>query len=186
MIFSDDPEVKSELAANFYDTKYLINYFSSWMKLKTSAACFLGLKQRLKLLRKIGKEIQTCCQHRWKRRRKTKGQQWRKECITSKQQSVSEVCILKIMPRENRQLSSLCKIRGSKIKLPYREPAIMSTKTVNGVLRVGGHLNKAAMRKLNTPIHVSTPILHHIHQQIRHGGRCHMLGHLWKWKAQQQ
>lgn len=41
----------------FFYTNYLINYFSSWMKLKTSVAWFLGLKQRLKLLRKKGRKF---------------------------------------------------------------------------------------------------------------------------------
>lgn len=63
VISSDDPEVKRDLAVNFIaqDTEnhinYLINYFSTWMKLKTSVAWFLRLKQLLKLLRHKRQEI---------------------------------------------------------------------------------------------------------------------------------
>ena len=57
----------------------------------------------------------------------------------------------------------------------------------NGVLRVGGRLSKAAMpeeakRPIILPkyIHVSTLILRHIHEQLGHGGRNHVLSQLRK------
>ena len=56
-----------------------------------------------------------------------------------------------------------------------------------GVLRVGGRLSKSALPEetkrpviLSKDQHVSTLILQHIHLQLGHGGRNHMLSHLRK------
>ncbi len=53
-----------------------------------------------------------------------------------------------------------------------------------GLLRVGGLLNKASMPEdakhplvLAKDQHISTLILHHIHEQLGHGGRNHTLSH---------
>lgn len=54
VISSDDPEVKRDLVVSFITkdtenhTNYLINYFSTWMKLKTTVAWFLRLRELLK------------------------------------------------------------------------------------------------------------------------------------------
>lgn len=55
------------------------------------------------------------------------------------------------------------------------------------ILRVGGRLSKAAMPTeskhpviLSKDLHISTLILRHIHQQLGHTGRNHMLSRLWQ------
>lgn len=61
---ADDPEVKREMGVNVIvkdsknPTDSLMNYLSSWRKLKMSAAWFLKIKRLLLLLQKR-KEIQT-------------------------------------------------------------------------------------------------------------------------------
>lgn len=55
----------------------------------------------------------------------------------------------------------------------------------NGILRVGGRINKTAMPvHQKNPIilpqgsHISNLILQHIHRQVGHSGRSHMLSRL--------
>ena len=57
----------------------------------------------------------------------------------------------------------------------------------NGLLRVGGRLNRLAMPEeakhpiiLSKDLHISTLLLRHIHEQLGHGGRNHMLSRLRK------
>lgn len=57
----------------------------------------------------------------------------------------------------------------------------------DGLLRVGGRLNKLAMHEetkhliiLSKDLHISTLLFQHIHEQLRHGGRNHMLSRLCK------
>ncbi|XP_032387795.1 uncharacterized protein LOC116699370 [Etheostoma spectabile] len=62
-ILEDDPEVKREASVNAIvknsedPTTHLINYFSSWRKLKTSVAWFLKLKEVLLLLSQKRQEL---------------------------------------------------------------------------------------------------------------------------------
>lgn len=62
---------------------------------------------------------------------------------------------------------------------------LLEPQIVDGVLRVGGRLHRSALPEdtkhpviLPKSSHVSTLILHQIHQKVGHGGRNHMLSTL--------
>lgn len=157
------------------------------MKLKISAAWFLGLKQQLKLLRKIGKEIQTWLSASVETTQKNKRATVEKrmhnfKTTVSKQglypedYSKGEQAVVQFVQGQRLKDQTSLLRAGNNVNKNSQWYRLESVQT--GVLRVVGHLSKAAMRKLNTLLHVSTLILHHIHQKIRHGGRCHILCHL--------
>ncbi len=71
----------------------------------------------------------------------------------------------------------------SRFSSSYKLDAVMD----DGVLRVGGRLNKSAMPKekrrpiiLPKDLHISTLFLQHIHGQLGHSGRNHVLSQLRK------
>lgn len=133
MILSDDPEVKKDLTVNFIvkdtenHTNFLIDYFSTWMKLNSTVVWFLKLKQLLKQLTPKRRAIHTAVSII--------------ENDPEKQKTKLEKGMLNFKTTINRQ--GLCPddyakaeqaiicFKGSKRKLPYWKLALMSRKPVN-------------------------------------------------------
>ena len=202
VISSDDPEVKRDLTVNVITkdtedhTNYLINYFSTWMKLKTTVAWFLRLKQLLKQLTQKRKEVYTAIS-------KTENDSEKQRTALKKTMQDFKTTISRtgLCPEDyaKAEQAIIHFVQGQR----FRDEIVSLKASSNvkkdsqlykldpvwedGVLRVGGRLSRAALPEetkhpviLSKDLHVSTLILYHIHQQLGHAGRNHMLCHLRK------
>ena len=202
VIPADDPEFKKDLTVNHVvvdfqsATGHLLCYFSSWMKLKTSVAWLLKVKRALVLLGQKRKEL--CApadfnmdeletqEHAVKRKMQSfkttlKGESLTPEDLERAEQSIIQYQYVQEhkFKAEIASLNNGCSV--SKESPVYRLDPVMD----NGILRVGGRLDKAAMPAeskhpviLSKDLHVSVLILRHIHHQLGHAGRNHMLSRL--------
>lgn len=201
-IAEDDPEVKRDLTVNLIvtagesHTNQLMSYFSTWQKLKTAVAWFLRIKQCLKLLRQNRKEIQAAVCEDEKDLEKQKSE------VAKRMENFKATLSgqsLHLEDHAKAEKAIICFVQGQRFK---DEVALLET-GVNvkkdsqlykldpvlegGILRVGGRLSRSSMPEetkhpviLAKDLHVSTLILRHIHQQLAHGGRNHVLSHLRK------
>ena len=197
-VLSEDPEVRKEaivssIATTTTDktpTSKLIEYYSSWHSLKRAVAWMMKIK---KLLLEM-------CQKRKKtyslRSSDNKGKSLKDQMLLFRMPSAPALNLSMedlesaenaIICHEQRQhfkeeMSSLEKgkpcNKGSTI---YKLDPIIDS----GILRVGGRIRRMAMpTEIKHPVilpkhsHVSRLILHHIHQQVGHAGRAHMLSKL--------
>lgn len=191
-ILPDDPEVRKEaivsgtvtIAAEKTPTSKLIEYYSSWNDLKRAAARMMKLKNLLlQMSRKRKEECALISQD--------KGKSLKDRMLLHKITAVTDLSLedtenaeKAIVCYEQRQhfkeeMASLkqgkpCRRGSSLYKL---EPVIDAD-----VLRVEGRTRRMAMPTENKhPVilpkhfHVSKVILSHIHRQVSHSGRGHML-----------
>lgn len=198
-ICSDDPEIKKEVMVNAVvqenenPTSYLISYFSSWEKLRKSVAWFLKVKTLLKVLSQKRQEFMATCQTG--KHENTKDQSvtqkmndfkktLHEQKMTAEDLATAEQCIVQF-EQHHRFKTEISLIKATKnisqeSKLYKLDPVLD-----NGVLRVGGRLKRAALSLeskhpaiLCKDMHVATLILRHIHHQLGHAGRNHMMSRL--------
>lgn len=191
---ADDSEVKREPAVNAIvkhpqsSTDRLINYFSSWRKLKISVAWFLELKRVLLLLSQKRREFEEMerdkdpgamisIQQKLKRFKATFGG----TVLTPENYDEAEKAIIHFV-QSHKFKSEIASLKNgsenvSKDSALYRLGPILE----DGILRVGGRLRKAALPSetkhpviLSKDLHVSQLILRHIHVQLGHAGRNHV------------
>lgn len=199
-ISADDPEVKRNLIVNIVvkdlenATSYLCCYFSSWMKLKTSVAWFLKVKKSLKLLAQKRKEIHAAADLNKDslnvEREVNKGVQSFKAAL--KGQSLIPEDLAKaehaiiVYAQKQEYKTEIASLKGGSKNVP-KESSLYKLDPVmdDEILRVGGRLSKSALPVeskhpaiLSKNMHVSTLILRHIHHQLGHAGRNHMLSKL--------
>ncbi|XP_061569557.1 NACHT, LRR and PYD domains-containing protein 14-like [Cololabis saira] len=198
VIPADDPEVKKEPAVyaivkHLEDpTDCLIHYFSSWRRLKTSVAWFLELKIVLLLLSQKRKEFkaaesdkETGAKNSVEQKLQSFKATLRRRILNPENYEEAEKAIFRFVQkyRFENEIASLT--RGlnniSKDSPLYKLDPILD----DGILRVGGRLHKLALPSeikhpviLSKDMHVSQLILRHIHQQLGHAGRNHMLHRL--------
>ncbi|XP_078032247.1 uncharacterized protein LOC144467474 [Epinephelus lanceolatus] len=189
------PAVNSVVVDFESATDRLLCYFSSWTRLKTSVAWFLKVKRTLVLLGQKRKELCASAdlnkdkletqEHAAERKIQSfkatlKGQSLTPEDLEKAGQSIIQYVQEHKFKAEIASLKNGCKnvSKGSPL---YRLDLVMD----NGILRVGGRLDKAALPAeskhpviLSKDLHVSVLILCHIHHQLGHAGRNHMLSRL--------
>ncbi len=198
VIPADDPKVKKESAVNAIvkhsedSTDRLIYYFSSWRKLKTSVAWFLKLKRALLLLTQRRKELKATETDKEIRAKNSVEQKLKSfkatlggKILTPESYDEAEKAIFHFVQKHRfeSEIVSLTHVSDniSKDSPLYKLDPILE----DGILRVGGHLRKSALPSetkhpviLLKDLHVSQLILRHIHQQLGHTGRNHMLHRL--------
>lgn len=173
----DDPEVKKitvravihtrESCDNHVDSvERLLNYHSSWYKLKKSVAWILKVKKKLFL----------------RTQRKTQLENQAAEtCLSAEDLQEAEVAILKFIQRKSfaSEIEELKKGHPVKLSSNVRK---LDPILDDGLIRVGGRLHRASMPlETKHPIilpkdhHVSNLILRQIHCELKHSGRNHML-----------
>ncbi|KAI2645449.1 Pro-Pol polyprotein [Labeo rohita] len=177
---SDDPELRREVVevhATFTSdcnaTSTLLNYISTWSKLRNAVAWMLKLKNLLVQHVLKGKDtIKTL---------KPGCMMLSIQDIEDAEESIVKFCQNQGFPRE---MDSLCNGKNidKKSSILRLDPIID-----NGILRVGGRLKRMAMPEeqkhpaiLPKQHHVSKLLLRHIHHQTGHSGRNHMLSTLRK------
>ncbi|XP_043961975.1 uncharacterized protein LOC122825006 [Gambusia affinis] len=197
---ADDSEIKKDVIVNAIveeaksPTSFFISYFSSWMKLKTSVAWVLKLKELLLWLSQKRKEFSAITHQSTEdsnikeQKVSQKMQQFKTmlkmQCLTSEDLARAEhfIILFEQHHRFGPEISSLGANKTvSKDSRLYRLDPVVD----NGVLRVGGRLRRAAMpSEIKHPVilcknmHVATLILRYIHYLLGHAGRSHMLSRL--------
>ena len=179
-------------------TWQLLEYFSSWNKLKRAVVWYLKLRNLLlalsvnrKMHWKVSPQSQTRSQSKMlDSKRKAGKNEPGSQCISLEDLMRAEKAIIRFCQHQSYP-EEMAKLEKTKFvgKGLRRNSTIYKLDPVleDGVLRVGGRLSKAAMpeeakRPIILPkhIHVSTLILRHIHEQLGHGGRNHVLSQLRK------
>lgn len=172
-IWLNDPEVKNTIAVNTVRTEedptsYLVHYFSSWTRLRKSVAWMLRYKRWLLSRCKKREELQT------------------QPHLTVEDLNEAELAIIQFSQKRcfSEEIKSLEK--GESVKINSRLRALCPT-LEDGILRVGGRLSRSSMPTeskhpviLAKELHISTLLLRHIHQEVGHGGRNHMLSKLFE------
>ncbi|GAA6096905.1 uncharacterized protein LOC107751036 [Tachysurus ichikawai] len=192
---ADDPEVKKELKVNAMTlqneqnaTSRLIHYFSEWKRLKVAAAWYLKLKKFLMQLSHKRKEILTLEQNN-NAAVNAKLQQFKaslgRQSLTVKDLSEAEISIIHFSQQERFQ-EEIVELKNGSVGVKGNSSVYcLDLVLKDGLLLVGGRLNKSAMPvEMKHPIllskdqHVSHLILRDIHEQVGHGGINQMLSKL--------
>ncbi|KAK2920579.1 hypothetical protein Q8A73_000064 [Channa argus] len=186
-----DPEVKRNVTVNVLAVEEstdivqrLMEYYSSWTRLKRAVAWFLRLKDMLLTSSRRRKGLLQNTVQNIQLRRKELNYKTRKKNLTVDELKEAEVDIIRHCQRKSfpDEISSL--LKGEAVK---RSSHIHRLNPVlqDGILRVGGRLSKAAMPEeskhpaiLAKNHRVSQLILQDIHERIGHGGRNHVLSTL--------
>ncbi len=178
-------------------THQLLNYFSDWTKLKTAVAWILKFKDVLLKLKQYRTHIQssftsgtnnsTVEQDRVNEEMKRFRTGFHGQSLTPDDLSQAESAIIGFSQYDafKQEMFSL-QSGTSGVKrcsnIYKLDPVLM-----DGLLRVGGRLSRAAMpEETKRPVilpkehHVSKLIMQHVHRQLGHVGRNHMLSTLRK------
>lgn len=186
VIEANDSEVKREVAVNVVNvsdsstgTNRLIAHFSDWRRLKVAVAWFLKLKEILR-------------NKSYKRRASEASNTQRQREIVSERRTLSlddlceaELAIIQYCQQQrfSEEIAKLSSENGavSRQSILYK----LDPRLDGRLLRVGGRLTKGALPEetkhpliLSKDQHVATLILKHIHQQLGHSGRSHVLSTL--------
>ena len=196
LIPSEDPEVRKDVAVNSLSvhetnpTSKLFEYYSSWSRLQRGVAWILKLRGILLLLNQRRKSAKADLAPDWTLLKSLKDKMNKlKLTFGSQHLSVEDIreAEKSIIHSEQRrhfsqELALLEKGRQVRASSSIRK---LDPILVEGMLRVGGRISKSAMpMDLKNPIilpkdsTISKLILGHIHQQIGHSGRSHMLSRL--------
>ncbi|KAG1936405.1 hypothetical protein F2P79_018737 [Pimephales promelas] len=194
----DDPEVKRVLIVNAVQAEEkidavtrLINYFSSWIRLKKMVGWILKLKSLLLYFSQKRKQLSMTLAHSGLDKDQ-QGKEIEKEMQSIKAKTASGLLSIEELRKAEMEIIKFCQRRrfpgefnslrkGESVKRTshiYKLNPILE----DGVLRVGGRLSRAAMPEeakhpaiLAKDLHISNIILQHIHQEVGHSGRNHML-----------
>ena len=195
VISVEDPEVRNVvpvyaavLQPSESPTAILLSNFSSWIDLKRAVGWILKYKELLKLRQERAKALamhqgsskqdDTVAKHMQQFKASLKTQRLAVEDMAEAEKAI--ICFVQkqSFPEELASLvKGTVKKTSSLVKL---DPVI-----VDGVLRVGGRLSRAALPEetkhpaiLAKSSHVSKIILCHTHEMVGHSGRNHMLSTL--------
>jgi len=202
----NDPEVKRNMIVNTIGvnevssatnaTHRLIVHFSDWLKLKVAVAWFLKLKKVLRQRSQRRKEIKTSLDSlgvlpsskKLENELQTLTFSTTTRNLTLEDLIEAESAIVAFSQqqqfgKEIAALSASSELRVKRDSKLYKLDPVFQ----DGLIRVGGRLRNAAMpEERKHPIilykdqHCATLILRHIHQQLGHSGRNHMLSKLRK------
>ena len=186
VIEANDLEVKKEAVVNAINvrdfltgTNRLVAYFSDWRRLKVAAAWFLKLKGILqrKIHRRKGPEAIDA----HKQRVIVSGG----KALSADDLLEAELALIQYCQQQrfSEEITMLSTENGavSRQSVLYK----LDPRLDGGLLRVGGRLTKGALPEetkhpliISKDQHVATLILKHIHQQLGHSGRNHVLSTL--------
>lgn len=193
----DDPEVKKGIEINSVqlheeDDKLarFINHFSSWFHLKRAMAwilrfkkLLLSLSQKRKLLRLASVQSVVQQGNSLEKDMEIFKGQLKKSHLSPEELETAELEIIRLSQEKMFPDELACLKRGESVKKGSCIYGLCPT--LNGVLRVGGRLSRASMpEESKHPVilaknsHISDILLRHIHEEVGHCGRNHMLSKL--------
>lgn len=162
-------------------------YFSDWQRLKAAVAWVLKLKETLLKLSKNGKQFWLARANQWPLLDVCKEMQAYKASLGNQSLSLDDLSEAKtlIISFCQREISWWIATTLTSSKAEVKKSSTiykLDTIPEEGLLRVGGRLNKATMPEdLKHPLilskdqHISNHILRHFHEELGHGGRNHVL-----------
>lgn len=189
---AEDPEVKKGVLVHATTVEstdamqQLIQYFSSWIRLKKAVAWFIRLKQILVNLSRKRKELKGLCSDE---------QQLNKEMLSYKKSlkhtyltvdnlQKAEIAIIGHCQSNSFQEEMFDLQRKDSVKKSSRILRL-NPQLEEGILRVGGRLSRASMpAEAKHPMiipknhHVADLILQDAHECLGHSGRNHVLSHV--------
>lgn len=188
MLDVDDPEVKRVVQVHSIqveETKDSVNqlmtHYSSWTKLKRAVAWFLRFKDLLKELRAKRKKTNT-------QDKESRIDQYKKDFrgtdLTCEDLKKAETQIVKYCQKQRFTEDLAMLMEHQKVK---KSSSLYKLNPVclDGVIRVGGRLSRAAMPDdakqpaiLPKDSHITELVLRNIHEITAHAGRNHMLAQL--------
>ena len=177
---AEDTDIVNAVVADEQPTQYLINYFSSWYRLKFAVAVFL--------------QVRTILQDRL--HNSTPQNQPKSYKLQASNLHEAELRILEWLhrtsyPKEFEQLSA-ANPSGKEAKRS-REATVLKSSALssldpfllNNILRVGGRLRHTNLPEttkhpviLPRKSHITSLIIQHVHQSLGHAGRNHVLSEL--------
>ena len=183
----DDPEVKKEVSVNIVSvdtnpTSMLIEYYSSWNRLKRGIAWMLRIRALLILLRDRSPELTKfkSLKERMKHlKMEARAQELSVEDIREAEKSIIRFEQRRFLPQDFAHLEKGMQVKASS-SICKLNPTLDE-----GMLRVGGRISRLAMPlEMKNPIilpkgsRISMLVLLDIHQRVGHSGRSHMLSTL--------
>ncbi|KAI4889889.1 hypothetical protein NFI96_023911, partial [Prochilodus magdalenae] len=180
----------SPVVDNIDPVNQLVEYYSSWHKLKKATAWTLRLREMLHHLSRKRKEFEKAVQqseHDAEKRRTVVKEHMtvckknlEKKMLTVEDLSKAEMELIKYSQRQTYAEEIKVQHQGRNSSIFKLDPYLQ-----DGVLRGGGRLNRSAMPEeakhpvfLHKQHRIAHHILHHIHQETGHGGRNHILARL--------
>ena len=195
----DDPEVKRVVAVNVVQAReepvtHLIEYFSSWTSLKKSVAWLLRIKSWLMSCVKKRRQLHlTLAQSDInKEQQESSVEEQMKDfkrtavhrSLTVVDLDEAELAIVKFCQGKRFPEELICLEKGQPVKRSSHLHKLC-LQLQDGILRVGGRLSRLSMPVeekhpiiLAKDLHISELLLRHVHQEVGHGGRNHMLSKL--------
>ncbi|XP_042264714.1 uncharacterized protein LOC121895540 [Thunnus maccoyii] len=198
---SDDPEVKKAVAVNAVQVREevdavtrMIHYFDSWTHLRKSVAWILRFKtwllsvcqKRRQLSMALAQsDLDTDQQRRsLEKDMETFKRKTVSSCLSVGELEKAELEIIKLRQRK-RFPEEFSRLKKGKSVKGHSHIYTLCPLMEDGVLRVGGRLSRSSMPAetkhpiiLAKDLHISASLLRHIHQEVGHGGRNHMLSKL--------
>ena len=184
----DDPEIKQEVSINatsvqsmeeFCPTSRLLSYFSKWTDLKRAVAWILKIKETLQQQCDEKNKINSSLSVKPKVNKKETTRPLSVDDLEKAEQAIVNYVQNQHFSEEISLLTAGKAIKGSS-HLFKLDPVM-----VNGTLRVGGRLSKAALSEeakhpaiLPKSSNISELILRRVHEKVGHSGRNHMLSAL--------
>ncbi|KAL7831402.1 hypothetical protein SRHO_G00309050 [Serrasalmus rhombeus] len=189
---AEDPEVKKSILVNATIVEstdamqQLIQYFSSWIRLKKAVAWFTRLKQTLVNLSRKRKELKGSCSDE---------QQLNKEMLSCKRSLEHTYLTVEDLQKAEIAIIGHCQNNSfqEEISALRRKDSVKKSSRIfrlnpqleEGILRVGGRLSRASMpTEAKHPMiipknhHVADLILQDAHERLGHSGHNHVLSHV--------
>ncbi|XP_036072164.1 uncharacterized protein LOC112147751 [Oryzias melastigma] len=194
----NDPEVRNitanplQACEEVDPVMTIIHHFSSWTKLKTAVAWLLKFKRwimashRKKALSTTKPTMTNGKQQPilLKNEKALIKQDPVKRCLNVEDVEEAEEEIIKYCQKRKFEEELSCLQSGAKVKRSSHVYKLCPF-IKNGILRVGGRLSRSSMPLetkhpaiLAKDSHIANLILQHVHHQVGHGGRNHMLSKL--------
>ena len=198
---ADDPEVKKEATVNTVQASEeadavtrMIHHFSSWIHLRKSVAWILRFKTWLLSLCQKRRQLnmalaQSALDMEQQRRSLERDMETFKRkmlssCLSVEELEKSELEIIKFSQRRRFPEEFSMLEKGKSVK-GHSHIHTLCPLIKDGVLRLGGRLSRSSMPAeakhpiiLAKDLHISTLLLRHVHQEVGHSGRNHMLSKL--------
>ena len=198
---SDDSEVKKAVAVNAIQVREevdavtrMIHCFDSWTHLRKSVAWILRFKtwllsvcqKRRQLSMALAQsDLDTDQQRRsLEKDMETFKRETVSSCLSVGELEKAELEIIKFSQRK-RFPEEFSRLQKGKSVKGHSHIYTLCPLMEDGVLRVGGRLSRSSMPAetkhpiiLAKDLHISAILLRHIHQEVGHGGRNHLLSKL--------
>lgn len=191
VIPDDDPEIKqtavvyaasAQIVEQSSPTSKLLSYFSNWMDLKKAVAWILKIKDSLK--QKCNEKRKNAHADMSNKVTKSKAEKKTLAPLSVDDLEKAEKAILIFLQKQHFS-EEILSLNSGKAIHKSSHLRKLDPEMIDGVLRVGGRLSRAALPEeakhpaiLPKGSNISMSILRYVHEKVGHSGRNHMLSTL--------